>query len=162
MRMQVRSLASLSGLRIQCCRELWYRPATICPLAWEPPFASGMALKRKRKKIFTLIMHLEKAGKTDDTGAASPWDTRAGCGLRYSWTSMKVPPSALYWTLPWIGHRWQFLHHCIGVLRHWGWHSSAVFLDLLLTLLVRTCSLSFRVINVWFNLPVSQYLAKWL
>ena len=25
MRMQVRSLASLSGLRIQCCSELWYR-----------------------------------------------------------------------------------------------------------------------------------------
>ena len=25
MRMQVLSLASLSGLRIQCCHELWYR-----------------------------------------------------------------------------------------------------------------------------------------
>ena len=25
MRMKVRSLASLSGLRIQCCHELWYR-----------------------------------------------------------------------------------------------------------------------------------------
>ena len=24
MRLRVRSLASLSGLRIQCCRELWY------------------------------------------------------------------------------------------------------------------------------------------
>jgi len=28
MRMQVRSLASLSGLRIQCCHELWYRLQT--------------------------------------------------------------------------------------------------------------------------------------
>ena len=25
MRMQVQSLASLSGLRIQCCRKLWHR-----------------------------------------------------------------------------------------------------------------------------------------
>ena len=28
MRMQVRSLASLSGLRIKCCHELWYRSQT--------------------------------------------------------------------------------------------------------------------------------------
>ena len=28
MRMEVRSLASLSGLRIRCCRELWCRSKT--------------------------------------------------------------------------------------------------------------------------------------
>ena len=33
---------------------LWYKPeavATIQPLSWEPPYATGMALK-KRKKFF--------------------------------------------------------------------------------------------------------------
>ena len=62
--MQVQSLALLSGLRIRCCVGyscsvdlallwLWCRPAAaapIQPLAWEPPYASGMALKRQKKK----------------------------------------------------------------------------------------------------------------
>ena len=33
---------------------LWYRPAAVALirlLAWEPPYAAGMALKEKRKKI---------------------------------------------------------------------------------------------------------------
>ena len=53
MRLWVQSLACISGLRIQCCHELWRRPAAvplIGPLAWEPPYATGAALKRKRKK----------------------------------------------------------------------------------------------------------------
>ena len=68
MRMQVPSLASLSGLRIQCCRELWCGLqtwlgfgvavavvwASSCrsdrPLAWELPYATGTALKKKKKK----------------------------------------------------------------------------------------------------------------
>ena len=68
MRMQVRSLASLSGLRIQHCHELlyssktwlsldlpllWYRQAAftlIQTLAWELPYAEGVALKKKKKK----------------------------------------------------------------------------------------------------------------
>ena len=32
---------------------LWYRPAAVAlirPLAWEPPYAVGMALKRKKGK----------------------------------------------------------------------------------------------------------------
>ena len=32
---------------------LWRRPAAVAPvgpLAWEPPYATGMALKRKKKK----------------------------------------------------------------------------------------------------------------
>jgi len=52
-RLRVRSLASLSGLRIQGCPELPCRPAAvalICLLAWEPPYAVGAALKRKKKK----------------------------------------------------------------------------------------------------------------
>ena len=58
MRLRVRSLASLSGLRVRRCRELWRRlaaTALIGPLAWEPPDAVGVALKktkrhRKKKK----------------------------------------------------------------------------------------------------------------
>ena len=67
MRMQVRSLALFSGLRIQCCCELWCRlqiqldlvllwlwcrlaaAAPIRPLAWEFPYGPGAALKRKNK-----------------------------------------------------------------------------------------------------------------
>ena len=58
MRLQVRSLASLSGLRIWCCRELWCRPAAatpIRPLAWETPYATGAALKRQKPKIIIII-----------------------------------------------------------------------------------------------------------
>ena len=50
MRLQVRSLASLSGLMIWQCRELWYRSQTrlrSC-VAWEPPYAVSAALKSKR------------------------------------------------------------------------------------------------------------------
>ena len=52
MKLQVRSLASLSGLRIWHCRELWCRPAATAlmqPLAWEPPYAVGVALKSKNQ-----------------------------------------------------------------------------------------------------------------
>ena len=67
MRTQVWSLASFSGLRIWHYREqrsrlqtwlvsgiaMWYRPAAtalIWPVAWEPPCAMSVALKRKKKK----------------------------------------------------------------------------------------------------------------
>ena len=55
----VRSLALLSGLKIWRCHELWCKSQTwpasgvavatapIRPLAWEPPNATGAALKRK-------------------------------------------------------------------------------------------------------------------
>ena len=64
MRLRVRSLASLSGLRTQC--ELWYRwktklnlallwlwPAAVAPirpLAWEHPYTAGVTLKRQKEK----------------------------------------------------------------------------------------------------------------
>ena len=44
--MWVRSLAWLSGLWIQRCRELWCRPAAAAltqPLVWEAPYAVGVA-----------------------------------------------------------------------------------------------------------------------
>ena len=69
--MGVQSLASLSGLRIQRCRELWCRAQTrlgsrvavawcrpaatapIRPLAWKPLYAAGAALKKQtNKKMF--------------------------------------------------------------------------------------------------------------
>ena len=52
-RLRVQSLASLSGLRIWRCCELWCRAAAealIRPLAWEPPYATSMALKSKKRK----------------------------------------------------------------------------------------------------------------
>ena len=78
MKLWVQSLALLSGLRIQHCCELgvglrrssdpallwlWHRlmaTAPVRPLAWEPPYAAGVALekdtkkktKKKRKEIF--------------------------------------------------------------------------------------------------------------
>ena len=48
----VQSLALLSGSRIQCCSELWCRMAATAltgPIAWEPPNASGVALKSKKQ-----------------------------------------------------------------------------------------------------------------
>ena len=66
MKLRVLSLASLSGLSIQHCCELWcrsqgdlallwlwHRPADVTPvgpLAWEPPYATGVALKSQKKK----------------------------------------------------------------------------------------------------------------
>ena len=68
MRLQVQSLALLSGLRIWPCHELWYRSktqlrpcvavavavaGTVAPirlLAWETPSAASAALKRKKRE----------------------------------------------------------------------------------------------------------------
>ena len=53
MRLWVQSLASLSGLTIWCCHELWYRLAAVAPitlLAWESPYAMGVALKKKKEE----------------------------------------------------------------------------------------------------------------
>ena len=68
-RLRVWSLASLRGLRIWCCCELWYRSAdaaqilSCCDfglgqrltapfgsLAWELPYATGAALKKAKNK----------------------------------------------------------------------------------------------------------------
>ena len=66
---QVRSLALLSRLRIWRCPDpvlLWHRPvatAPIRPLVWEPPYASGVALKKtkrkKKKKILVYFVHIK-------------------------------------------------------------------------------------------------------
>ena len=77
MRLWVRSLTSLSGLKIQRCPELWYKlqtwlrsgiavalcrlavTAQIGPLAWEPSFALGVALKwQKTKYIYVYKIYV--------------------------------------------------------------------------------------------------------
>ena len=68
MKLQVRSLALLIGLKIRRCRELWCRlqtqlrsallwlwrrsvaTALIRPLGWEPPYAVGAALKKAKRQ----------------------------------------------------------------------------------------------------------------
>ena len=64
MRLQVQSLALLSGLRIQRCCELWCGSNLVLlwlwcrlavtvllgPLTWEPPYAACAAPKRPKKK----------------------------------------------------------------------------------------------------------------
>ena len=56
----------LSGLKIRAdaaqillCRELWCTPATVAlirPLAWEQPYAAGVALKKKKKKVRVFLI----------------------------------------------------------------------------------------------------------
>jgi len=61
MKTQVGFLVSLSGLRIWCCCELWCRPAAVAliqPLAWEPPYGVGMALKRQNKNENNIFSRL--------------------------------------------------------------------------------------------------------
>ena len=53
MRLWVRSLALLSGLKDLAQLWLWHGLAAIAPirsLAWVPSYAVGVALKRKKKK----------------------------------------------------------------------------------------------------------------
>ena len=48
----VKNALSCNGLRIRRCCELGCRPAALAPigpLAWEPPYAMGAALKKKKK-----------------------------------------------------------------------------------------------------------------
>ena len=59
MRTQVWSLASLGGLRIWCCCELYCRLVATAPirlLAWEFPYATGAALKRQNSNIYSILL----------------------------------------------------------------------------------------------------------
>ena len=45
---------------------LWYWPAPaawIRPLAWEPPYAMGAALKRQKKKVYIYTWYNYNSGK---------------------------------------------------------------------------------------------------
>ena len=54
MRLWVRSLAPLIGLMIWRCHVLWCRPAPVAPigpLAWEPPYATDVALNKQTNSM---------------------------------------------------------------------------------------------------------------
>ena len=60
----------LSGLRIWHCPELWHRlaaAAPIKPLAWEPPYAAVVALKKTKKTrhLHVVTLHTKNLLKTD-------------------------------------------------------------------------------------------------
>ena len=93
-RMQVQSLAPLGGLRIQRCTScgvgsrcgldpellwLWYRPVATAPIrfiAWEPPYAVGVTLKRipPNKKVFESLFSFFLSGWSDDLQAPYMWN----------------------------------------------------------------------------------------
>ena len=97
MRSRVGYLASLSGLSIRSCHELWYRsqtqrgsgvamavayrPATVALiqlLAWEHPCATGAAPKRweKKKRTYVFRVHTGR-GKWIQGKTFSNWQLRA-------------------------------------------------------------------------------------
>ena len=106
MRTWVRSLASLSGLSISCCHELWcrskmqlpllwlwYRPAAtapVRPLAWEPPCTVGAALgvALKGQKKITVIKFPLVIGKLSPATKSRFEDTRLKC-----WKSAELRPT---------------------------------------------------------------------
>ena len=50
---------------------LWRRPAAVAPigpLAWEPPYAAGVALKRKKKSKKKIILVFPMHGKMQESG----------------------------------------------------------------------------------------------
>ena len=102
-RIRVWSLALLSGLRIQHCPELryrsrsgsdpellwlWCRAATaalIRPLAWEPPYTEGVALrkeKKERKIDWEIVLHLalgQKWWESIQNKTCNPADQTTSC-----------------------------------------------------------------------------------
>ena len=118
MRMWVWSLALLSELRIRCCRELWCRsktqfgsqvswlwcrPVAVAPtgpLAWEPPYALGAALKRqkdqkyKNKKILKRQMSLN--GSEGSWRPNRGWIWRMKTLLR-GWLELNFQGSSICW-----------------------------------------------------------------
>ena len=86
------SLALFSGLRIWHCCELWCRSqiaariwcccgsgvsmAPIRPLAWEPPYAAGVALKRqkdKKKKERSYLLNFAIGSKKNIHNYLNKW-----------------------------------------------------------------------------------------
>ena len=59
MRTQVRSLALLSGLRIQCYYGCMYANdySSDSTLVWEPPYATSEALKIQKQHFFNSILN---------------------------------------------------------------------------------------------------------
>ena len=69
--------------------SLWCRPAAtalIGPLAWEPPYATGVALKRQKKVIFDCLLWLSHFW-----GQKNTWDNFFFCLFRGEPRHMDVP-----------------------------------------------------------------------
>ena len=65
MRRHVWSLASLSGVRIRHCCELWCRLAALAPiqsLAWELPYSTSTALNKTNKQKSKILRNKSNQG----------------------------------------------------------------------------------------------------
>ena len=81
-------MGSISGLtqwvKDRTLLWLWCRPAAVAlirPLAWEPPYTSGAALKKTHKKK----MGFRPSQQGGPQGAGSIGHTFCGCMRRVSW-----------------------------------------------------------------------------
>ena len=69
-----RLLGSGMGVGCRCTWDvewLWHRPMAIAPLAWEPPYAAGAALKEKEQIEFSFIINYPKSHSFDLIGENS-------------------------------------------------------------------------------------------
>ena len=67
-----------------CCRLA--AEALICPLAWELPYAVGVALKRKKKAIFCIITRMEEWGNPYNPKArfsVNSFESSGLAGIKY-------------------------------------------------------------------------------
>ena len=58
-----------SALFFWPCSQLWCRPAAaapIRPLAWEPPYGAGTAVKRKQNKMTEMFCFIYKTERDSD------------------------------------------------------------------------------------------------
>ena len=78
--MRVRSLVSLSRLRIHCFCKLWYHPATaalIQSLGWELPYATGVAIGDKKKPMHMATNYKQQNNEVHDFHSffkCTPWN----------------------------------------------------------------------------------------
>ena len=109
MRMWLRSLTSLSGLRIRCHYKLWQRSwmelrsgvavvkagscSSYLTLVWEFPHATSVALKRKKKKAQIFLPYHSGVQKSRCCGLLEVSEENSSSGLFYH----LVPPVFLGW-----------------------------------------------------------------
>ena len=105
MRTWIQSLASLSGLRIQPCCELWCRLAAAAPIqpqAWELSYAVHAALKDQKKKKKKKGIVVPAFPKTTPPGKSfyrhyQVTGPSLKCEKPYEFPSMQVPLLFLSW-----------------------------------------------------------------
>ena len=115
MRTQVQSLASLSGLRIQCCQELWCSlaaTAVVWPLAWKLPHAAVVPRKFSKPTKYTLLFHPKKKKKyllklhTKKKKKKKKKTKTKNKNVRHSymgqWIKLRVPQKTLPFIVNWF------------------------------------------------------------